>query len=441
MAPQFIAFGFCIAATAAVAGEFQLHTFQKARLNDHFWAEGATYGDFNRDDQMDIVCGPFWYEGPAFTKRHEYASATTTFKRKNNDGTEEVIPGFEGVLGLNNAYSKNFFAFTFDFNKDGWSDILIIGFPGEETAWYENPKGIEGQWPRHVVFQPTDNESPTFINLVGDDRPELVCNSGGFLGYAAPDWNDPARPWVFHPVSPKGDWQRFTHGLGVGDVNGDGRADILEKGGWWEQPASLAADPVWRFHPVNFGSGGAQMFAYDVNGDGLNDVITSLAAHGYGLAWFEQIRTGDDITFREHVFMNKQPADNKYGVCFSQLHALDLADMDGDGLKDIITGKRFWAHGATGDPEPNAPAVLYWFKLVRHGDKSVDFVPQLIDIDSGVGTQVVTGDVNGDKLLDVVVGNKKGAFVLLHTTKNVTEAEWRRAQPQPRMNQSSRETN
>ena len=95
------------------------------------------------------------------------------------------------------------------------------------------------------------------------------------------------------------------------------------------------------------------MYAYDVNGDGLNDIITGLAAHGFGLAWYEQYREGGEIRFRQHVFMNKEPQENKYGVKFSELHAIDLVDMDGDGLKDIVTGKRFWSHGRTGDPDRN----------------------------------------------------------------------------------------
>ncbi|MEI9895163.1 MAG: VCBS repeat-containing protein [Chthoniobacter sp.] len=136
------------------------------------------------------------------------------------------------------------------------------------------------------------------------------------------------------------------------------KADIIEAGGWWEHPASLAADPVWKHHAVNLG-GGAQFYAYDVNGDGLPDIIGSVAAHGYGLAWWEQVRTGDEIRFRKHLIMGEKAEENRYGVHFSQLHALELADIDGDGLKDIVVGKRFWAHGTHGDPEPNEPAVLY----------------------------------------------------------------------------------
>ena len=222
---------------------------------------------------------------------------------------------------------------------------------------------------------------------------------------------------MFHQISPNNKYGNFTHGLGLGDVNGDGRADLIEKDGWWEQPAALAGDPVWKFNKQPFGSGGSQMYAYDVNGDGLNDVITGLAAHAFGLAWFEQYKEGGAIRFREHVFMNKDPKENKYGVKFSELHAIDLVDMDGDGLKDIVTGKRFWSHGRTGDPDRNDAAVLYWFKLVRGTDKTVDFVPHLIDDDSGVGVQVVATDINGDNKPDVVVANKKGAFVFLQRPK------------------------
>jgi len=418
------------------AADYTVHSWKKIQLSQHFWSEGANFGDFNKDGKMDIVSGPYWWEGPDFKKRHEYYAASKSFVQKKEDGTEEKIPGFKGALSKENAYSDNFFAYTYDLNNDGWTDILIYGFPGLDASWYENPKGKEGLWVRHKVFDVVDNESPQWLDVTGDGKPEILCNSEGYFGYVTPDWNDTTKPWTFHKISPKGGWQRFTHGIGLGDVNGDGKQDILEMDGWWEQPASLDGDPEWKHHKVPFApnSGSAHMFAYDVNGDGRNDVITSLAAHGYGLAWYEQLADKNEDgspKFKQHVIMNKEPKENKYGIKFAQLHAIDLVDMDGDGVKDIVTGKRFWAHGPTGDAEPNAAAVLYWFKLVRHTDHSVDFIPYLIDNDSGIGTQVVAGDVNGDGLPDVVVGNKKGTFVHLHSTKTVSKSEWEKAQPKP----------
>ncbi len=418
-----------LAASISTAAEPVLRTFVKHQLDNHFWCEGATFGDFNRDGKMDIVSGPYWYEGPDFKVRHEYYPATQTFKRTGDDGKEETIPGFEGGLGTKNTYSDNFFAFVYDFNGDGWPDILIYGFPGKDASWFENLQGKDGPWKRHIIFDQVDNESPTFADINGDGKPDIICNSGGYFGYASQESSDPTEKWKFHPISPKGNWGKFNHGLGFGDVNGDGKMDIIESTGWWEQPASLAGDPVWVKHEASFGPG-AQFYAYDVNGDGLPDVVGSLAAHGYGLAWHEQVREGDQITFRRHLIMGEKEEENRYGVHFSQLHALELADIDGDGLKDIVVGKRFWAHGNHGDPEPMAPAVLYWFQLVRKGTE-VDWVPHLIDDDSGVGTQVVVGDVNGDGLPDVIVGNKKGTFVHLQQKKAVSLEEWNKAQPKP----------
>jgi FG-GAP-like repeat/FG-GAP repeat len=412
------AFVLAVGGSVHLAEGQHVRTFKRIQLNDQFWSEGATFGDLNNDGVNDIVSGPWWWEGPEFAKRHEYYPATTTFRLKLGPVTTVEVPGFEGALGKENKYSNNFFAFVYDFNGDRWNDILIIGFPGRDTSWFENPKGKDAHWVRHQIFDQTDNESPTFADLTGDGKPELVCITKGRYGYAEPDWRDPSKPWQFHPISPDNKYGNFTHGMGLGDVNGDRRLDLLEKNGWWEQPASLAGDPVWRFHKQPMGTGGSQMFAYDVNGDGLNDIITGLAAHEFGLAWYEQYREGPEIRFREHIIMNRRPEDNAYGVKFSELHAIDLVDMDGDGLRDVVTGKRFWSHGRTGDPDRNDRAVLYWFKLARFAGQRVDFIPHLIDDDSGVGTQVVVGDINGDRLPDIVVGNKKGTFVHLHEKKS-----------------------
>lgn len=391
-------------AVALAADENVLRPFKKIVLTDKFYSEGAHVGDFNKDGKMDVVAGPFWYAGPDFQAAHEYYPPKAYPKEQ---------------------YSDNFFAFTYDFNRDGWVDILIYGFPGKDASWFENPQGKPGHWTRHKVFDVVDNESPTFTDLTGDEKPEIVCSTGGQLGYVTID------DWKFHAISAKDKrYHRYTHGLGVGDINGDKRLDLLEVSGWWEQPADLTGDPMWRKHETKFGNTGAQIYAYDVDGDGDNDVVGCLNAHGYGLAWWEHTKDNGDIKFTQHLVMGSKNEENRYGVKFSQPHAIDLVDMDGDGLLDIITGKRHFAHGPKGDAEPLAAAVLYWFKLVR-SSSGVDFIPYMIDDNSGIGVQVLAADVNGDKHPDVIVGNKMGAFVHIQEPRKVSKEEFEKAQPKP----------
>ncbi len=407
--------------------------YDRLHLDPHYWSEGAAIGDLNRDGHPDLVSGPHWWAGPGFQVRRELYPPTRTTTVRDPDGRERVFPGFEGALGRRNAYSTdNFFAFIHDFDGDGWNDVLTYGLPHTPAYLYLNPRERGGHWPRHTVLNEVDNESPTLTDLDGDGRPEIVCVNGGNFGHARPDPRDPTQPWRFRPITRAGTWPRFTHGLGVGDVNGDGRLDVLFKDGWLEQPPDLTGDPEWRWHRVPFAPAAAQLFAYDVNGDGRADVITALAAHGFGLAWHEQLAERDAAgspLFRPHIFMNQRPDENRHGVAFSELHAVELVDVDGDGLRDILTGKCFWAHGPTGSPDGEAPAVLYWFRLQRGADGAVDWVPHQIDGDSGVGRQIALGDVNGDGHPDVAIGNKKGTFLFRSRPRAVDRATWARAQP------------
>jgi hypothetical protein len=368
--------------------------WRKLELNREFLAEGGAFGDLNRDGAIDVVAGPYWYEGPDFARRHEFYPAKP----------------FDPL-----QYSKNFVVQVDDCNSDGWPDILVVGFPGEDTSWFENPGSKAGAWTKHLAFEPTDNESPGFGDLLGNGERVLVCMSGGRLGFARRNPQDPRAVWTFHAVAAaRKSWGRYTHGLGYGDVNGDGRTDLLAAEGWWEQPTSLAGDPEWQHHPADFGHG-AQILVTDVNGDGRVDVISSVQAHGYGLAWFEQLAApnSDGSTFRRHEILRADGPEKTNGVQFSQLHALALADMDGDKLPDIVTAKRWWAHGPGGDPEPNAAAVVYAFLLRRGADGSARFEPCLIDDASGAGTQIAVADANRDGRNDVLTVNKRGTFLFL----------------------------
>jgi putative heme-binding domain-containing protein len=366
-------------------------TFEKLTLTEEFHSEGIALADLDKDGQSDVVSGPFWYRGPDFRTRQRYAPGETL-----------TIKG----------YSKHFFTWTCDFNDDGFIDILAVGMPGDPAFWFQHPGDdlkSGAHWVKRKAHDEISNESPEFIDVDGDSIPELVCIHRGAYGYIKHQVKEGQVDFSFTPVTPNLNYGRFTHGMGVGDVDGDGKADLLETNGWWKQQS---VGVLFEFHPYRFAqSGGAQIFAYDFDGDGDNDVICSQNAHGFGLKWFENQGDGGKIDFVPRVIMSEKPADNPLGLAVSQMHAAGLVDMDGDGIKDVITGKRYWAHGGN-DPGAEQLPLLFWLKTIRSKDRVI-FEPHLIDTRSGVGTQVTVADINQDGKTDVAVGNKLGSFLFM----------------------------
>jgi hypothetical protein len=371
-------------------------TWKKTVIEDKFRSEGVATADVNHDGKLDVLTGDSWYEAPAWT-RHDI--------RK---------PGDYGD-GLH-SYSDCMACWSDDLNGDGWADQIVVGFPGNPAYWYENPRGASGYWPRHEIWHSACNETPLYAELFGDGRRVLVMGwqpkgkeNEGQMAWFAPG-SDPSQPWEMHAVSePSGAGKvvpgtfRYAHGLGVGDINGDGRKDVICTGGWWEQPESgRGSNSPWTFHPAGLGDAMADMLAYDVNGDGKADVIAS-SAHKYGIWWFEQgaPRDGSPIFTRHDLFPD----------LVSETHALIAADINGDGLGDLVTGKRFWSHGKN-EPGSDRPAKLYWLEAGKDAAGRVAFTPRETDDQSGIGTQFVVADFNGDGLLDIVTSNKKGVFVI-----------------------------
>ena len=388
-------------ATKTAPAEKVSSRFRMQRLNELYYGWSAAAADFNRDGVMDLVAGPFVYYGPDYTT------------------SREIYPAH--ALNPSTQYPTDCWVeLAADFTGDGWPDVLTTSHSGATGAiLYVNPKGESRRWDKYQVIPIVQTEITLLKDIDGDGKPELIYGAEGYVRYAKPDPANPAAPWTVRTVSEGG--LSTAHGIGVGDINGDGRMDIVNGYGWWEQPPAGSRQELWTYHPEAFGRwsrsspGGSVMAVYDVNGDGLNDVVTSLSAHGFGLAWFEQKRdTEGKISFVEHMIMDDYSTKNAGGVTFSQLHGSTFADVDGDGVPDFIVGKRYWSHlDDYYDADAYGPPVLYWYKTVRNpkAPGGAEFVPELIHNRSGAGSDVLASDLNGDGAIDIVTSTDRGTIV------------------------------
>jgi hypothetical protein len=374
--------------------------FKMLRLSNFAMGWSTAVADINRDGILDIVAGPVYYLGPDFTVWREI--------------------GLSQTWNPSNQYPNNLLCqAAFDWTGDGWPDVLMGG------TLYVNPGKENRRWDRIATGMLGGGEVTAYRDVDGDGKIDVVNSGGSGVSWSHPDPANPRAPWISVNVSGPGPWP--AHGVGAGDVNGDGKVDIINPLGWWEQPAGGASVTPWKLHVAKLagwgraggGPGGAEMMVVDVNGDGKNDIVTSLQGHGWGLGWFEQKRdAAGEITFEPHTIMGDFATKNPGNVTFSELHGLTVADMDGDGIPDIVTGKRYWAHEESYvDPDPMDDPVLYIFKTVRNpkAPGGADFVPEMVHNRSGVGSTVLAADVNKDGAMDIITATKLGTFAFLNT--------------------------
>jgi len=372
--------------------------FTMQRVSNLYYGWGATTADINHDGNLDIVSGPFYYLGPGFTERKIYREG-----RVYNASTE---------------FAPDMVNLAHDFTGDGWPDILS-SLGNRHMDLYVNPQGQSRRWDKFSVLTTITTEIVLLKDLDKDGKPEVIFGGGGVYAWAKPDPANPTAVWTPHPVSSPGEAVN-GHGIGVGDVNGDGRMDIAVPTGWYEQPAEGISKTPWIFHAVEFGNngvfgnGGGEMGIYDVDGDGLADVVNG-SAHNWGIKWFEQKKASDGTrTFEQHLIAQDFSTANAGGVVFSESHAARFVDMDGDKIPDFVTGKRLWSEleNYNGNDPYGAP-VLYVYKTVRNpkAPGGAEFVPELIHNKSGVGSSFDVVDLNKDGRPDIVTATAFGTFV------------------------------
>ena len=372
---------------ATVAAGDDAIAFRKHTL-DLGISETVAVADMNGDGRLDIISGENWYEqrpakgggGPRFVK-HQFRDLPYTFD-----------------------YLEDLSDLAIDVNGDGYPDVVTCSYWSKPLTWWENPGHSGGPWREHLIESGSPVEFVFLVDILNTGRPLQLLPQFG-RGDFPLTWYELARPgsadpWVRHEISPRS----YGHGIGAGDVNGDGRTDIITPLGWFEAPPD-PRNGQWIFHQeFELGATGF-IHVEDVNGDGLPDLVTSLG-HDYGIFWYEQKKNA-----RGQRVWVKHAIDTSW----SQAHALTLADLNGDGRRELVTGKRYYGHDH--DPGANEPLGVYWYER-RTVNGIVQWKRHIVDYGArtGAGMQIAVVDIDGDGRLDVVVGGKSGLFLFENMT-------------------------
>ncbi|MEL6253665.1 MAG: VCBS repeat-containing protein [Bacteroidota bacterium] len=381
-------------------------SFEKIMIDSVFRSESVTAADINKDGEKDIVIGDVWYEAPEW-KMHEIRPPGIFY----NGVFQDDKPTSEYSY-----YSNSFACQPMDVNEDGWIDVLVYSVMGRPVYWYKNPQGKEEHWEEYIAVDDYHGESPLLSDLMRNGEMGFVAGVKWEEGHYHMSWMSPklvGKYWEELRIG-QSEGEIFApgavgHGLGIGDINGDGRKDVLTRQGWYMAPENSSQTP-WEFFPVPFDTIAdseypqyvfAQMPIWDIDEDGDADFFCS-SAHHYGLWWFEQKMENGVRSFHKHDIPYK----------LSQGHAIAKGDVNQNGKVDIIIGKRYLAHNGN-DPGWDDPLVLLFLEANKNEAGEVEWLVEEFDLGVGVGTQIELSDMNKDNRTDLLISNKKGTYLFL----------------------------